>query len=101
MNFPKVTPQDIEDNIKHVEYVTHVSVSGKVLRWAVITVHNGFAVTGDPSASVSVENDNEKTGQEVALRNAKSKLWQFMGYELSEKLFNTKARNEHPLLGEQ
>lgn len=83
---PRVTLQALEDNIKEVEYVTHKASSGQVLRWAVIICQNGFAVTGDPSAAVSPENDNEVFGKEIAFKNAKEKLWAFMGYDLKAQL---------------
>lgn len=83
---PRITPAAIEANIAHVEYVKHISAGGKVLRWAVITTQNGFAVTGSPSASVSPENDDAEIGQRVALANAKNEMWSLMGYELQGKL---------------
>ena len=83
---PRVTPDDIEAAIVHTEIVKHTTVSGKVLRWAVITARNGFAVTGRPSAAVSVENDNEEVGRKVAIENAREELWPLLGYELSSKL---------------
>jgi len=86
---PRVTPANIEDNIADIEYVKHVSKGGQVLRWAVITTKNGFAVVGNPSASVSPANDNEDIGQKVALDNSKQELWPLMGYALKETLFKT------------
>lgn len=86
LNAPRLTPADIEAAIKHVDYVTHVSAGGQVLRWAVITTQNGFAVTGRPSASVSPANDDEEVGRKVALGNAKNELWPLLGYALKEKL---------------
>ncbi len=83
---PRITPADIEANIADVEIVKHVSVSGQVLRWAVITTRNGFAVTGRPSASVSPENDDAEIGTAVAIANAKNELWPLMGYALRSKL---------------
>lgn len=83
---PRLSPKDIDANIKHVEYVKHISHGGQVLRWAVITTLNGFAVTGRPSASVSPENDRQDIGESVALENAKSELWPLMGYALKQKL---------------
>lgn len=88
---PRVTAADLQANIKHVEYVTHVSQSGQVLRWAVITTTNGFAVTGRPSAAVSPENDDVEVGQRVALENAKNELWALLGYALRDRLHNQKA----------
>lgn len=83
---PRVTPTDIDANVAFIEYVKHVSASGQVLRWAVITTRCGFAVTGRPSASVSPENDDAAIGEKVALSNAKNELWPLMGYALREKL---------------
>lgn len=83
---PRVTPADIAANIKAVEMVKFVSAGGQVLRWAVITTQNGFAVTGNPSASVSAENDDAEIGEKVALENAKNAMWPLMGYALKQRL---------------
>lgn len=83
---PRVTPADIDANIADIEIVKHVTKSGKVLRWAVITAQNGFAVVGKPSASVSIENDNEEVGAKVALANSREEMWPLMGYALQNKL---------------
>ena len=84
---PRVTPEDLDKNIASVEFVKHVTNTGKVLRWCILNTVNGFAVTGEPSASVSVENDRQSVGEEVAYNNARSKLWPLMGYLLTEKLY--------------
>lgn len=83
---PRVTPADIDGNIVEVEIVTHVSKSGQVLRWAVLTTRNGFAVVGKPSCAVSSANDNVEIGEKVAIANSKEELWPLMGYALKEKL---------------
>lgn len=83
---PRVTLVDLQANIVHTEIVEHVSASGQVLRWAVLTTRNGFAVTGRPSASASSENDNEEIGKKVAIDNAMQELWPLMGYALKERL---------------
>ena len=83
---PRVTRDDMIANIAHTEIVKHVSVTGQVLRWAVITTKNGFAVTGKPSCAVSSENDDEAIGKQIALTNAEDELWPLMGYALKEKL---------------
>lgn len=83
---PRVTPADIEANIVDTEIVKHVSKSGQVLRWAVITTRNGFSVAGKPSCSVSNENDNAEIGEKVAIANCKDELWPLMGYELKQRL---------------
>ena len=83
---PRITQQQVEDNIVHTEIVKHVTPSGQVLRWAVLTTKNGYAVTGRPSVSVSSANDNESIGREIAIENAKQELWPLMGYELKTQL---------------
>lgn len=84
---PRVTPADLDANIASIEIVKHVTTSGAVLRWAVITTRNGFSVTGRPSASVSPENDNEEVGVKVATDNARNEMWPLMGYALKEALY--------------
>lgn len=83
---PRVTLADLEANILAVEYVKHVAKSGQVLRWAVLTLRNGFALAGEPSASVSPENDSAELGEKFALENARRALWPLMGYALKDAL---------------
>lgn len=87
---PRVTPADVAANIVHSVIVKHVSISGQVLRWAVLTTRNGFAVTGAPSCAVSSENDNAEIGESVAFENAKEALWPLMGYALKQRLHEAK-----------
>jgi len=83
---PRITPSDLEANISDVEIVKHVSKSGQVLRWAVITTNNGYAVVGKPSCSVSSANDNAELGEKIAVSNSKDEMWPLMGYALKQKL---------------
>ncbi len=83
---PRVSLADLNANIVDTEIVKHATKSGKILRWAVLTCANGFAVTGKPSAAVSAENDNEEIGIQIAIENAREELWALMGYALAEKL---------------
>ena len=85
---PRITPKDVANNVTEIEIVKHVTPSGKVLRWGVITTKNGYAVTGKPSTSVSPQNDNQSIGEEIAIDNAKSEMWALMGYELQSKLMS-------------
>lgn len=91
LNAPRVTPEAIVANIDNIEIVKYISKSGQVLRWAVITMKNGFSVTGKPSASVSPENDDEEIGERIAVDNARSEIWPLMGYALKELLYATKG----------
>lgn len=83
---PRLTPSDIDANIVDTEIVKFTAKGGGILRWAVLTTKNGFAVTGKPSAAVSAENDHPEIGEEIAIANARSELWPLMGYELKSKL---------------
>lgn len=83
---PRVTPDELHANITDTEIVKHISAGGQVLRWAVLTTRNGFAVVGRPSVSVSPENDDSEIGVAVAISNSVSELWPLMGYELRTKL---------------
>lgn len=94
---PRVTPEDMSANIIDTEIVKHVSVGGQVLRWAVITTRNGFAVVGRPSVSVSPENDDAEIGVAVAISNAKNELWPLMGYELRSKLASQNLAQVQPV----
>lgn len=83
---PRVTLADLNANIADTEIVKHVSKTGQVLRWAILTTQNGFAAVGKPSVSVSPENDNAEIGEKVAIDNSRSELWPLMGYALRSKL---------------
>jgi hypothetical protein len=82
----RVSLADLEANIAHVEIVKHVSASGQVLRWAVITTQCGFAVTGRPSAAISAANDDKELGERLATENARNEMWALMGYALKDSL---------------
>lgn len=91
LNAPRVTLAQLDANIADTEIVKHVSRTGQVLRWAILTTQNGFAVVGKPSVSVSPENDNAEIGEKVAIDNSRNELWPLMGYALKEYLRNTQA----------
>lgn len=86
LSAPRVTLDQLNANIVSVEIVKHIAPSGQVLRWAVLTTRNGYAVTGRPSVSVSPENDNAELGEQIARDNARNELWPLMGYALKERL---------------
>lgn len=85
-NAPRVSAADLEANIVHEEYVVKVTHSGQVLRWCILTTKSGFAVSGDPSAAVSKENDRAELGEKYARENAIKKLWVLMAFALKEQL---------------
>jgi len=100
---PRVTPADIEANIKQEVYFTAdqgydaaysevgFMVNSKapkelsLLTFCVLVLQNGFTVTGE-SACASPENFDAKLGRKIARANAVNKMWPLMGYALKEQL---------------
>lgn len=105
---PRITPDDIEANIVSEHYFTAAdgefgayrnnndvyqisrpnSLSATalpLLTFCVLVLKNGFTVTGE-SACASPENFNQEIGRKIARKNAVSKIWPLMGYELRSKL---------------
>ena len=105
---PRITPADIEANIvKEVYFTAAEGIAGHakiaddyskvintehtLLTFCVLTMRNGFTVTGE-SACASPENFDAKIGRKIARENAIDKIWPLMGYELRTKLAGSKAR---------
>lgn len=86
---PRVTLSDLEANIVDTEILKHVSKTGQVLRFAILTTANGFAVVGKPSVAVSAQNDNAEIGEKIAIENAKTEIWPLMGYALKQRLYES------------
>lgn len=98
---PRVTPDDIEDNIASAVYFTAFDgFQGsdatedeslatcdtlRLLTFCVLVLRNGFTVTGE-SACVSAENFSAQIGRDIARQNAVAKVWPLMGYALKERL---------------
>jgi hypothetical protein len=107
---PRVTPADIKANIVDEIYFTaeqgyQASMKEKypdlaemgnqfpnsalrLLTFCVITLRNGFTVTGE-SACASPENFDAEIGRKIARENAIQKVWPLMGYELKQRLSAT------------
>lgn len=82
LNAPRLTPDLIESKIVKEEY--HLLTD--VLTVCVLTLENGFTVTGE-SACVSPANYNKEIGDKIARDKAKEKIWILEGYLLTQKLF--------------
>ena len=99
---PRITPADIEANIKECHYFTALDgVDGHfrggpeaqaceakalgLLTFCVLVLRNGFTVTGE-SACASPENFDAEIGRKIARENAIQKVWPLMGYELKTRL---------------
>ena len=96
---PRVTPQDIEDNIASEHYFTamhaiayenglqtnELPAALNLLTFCVLVLKNGFTVTGE-SACASPENFDAELGRKIARQNAVNKVWPLMGYALKQRL---------------
>lgn len=99
MTAPRITPDDLQDNIKGCVYFTaqdgvqgsdphmaqYTDTSLDLLTFCVLVLRNGFTVTGE-SACASPENFDAEIGRKIARQNAEQKIWPLMGYELRSKL---------------
>lgn len=81
LNAPRLTPTLIDETIK--EKAFHKLTD--VLTVCVLTLRNGFTVTGE-SACASPENYDREIGERIAYENAREKIWPLEGYLLKEKL---------------
>lgn len=94
---PKVTPEDVKNNIASVHYFTaaeavyasdcHQGTDTPLhlLTFCVLVLKNGFTVTGE-SACASPDNFDAEIGKKIAYDNALNKVWPLMGYTLKESL---------------
>ena len=99
LNAPRLTPDLIDSKIKSTEYILPRDVCKRdngveifdaplplqTLTFCIITLQNGFTVTGE-SACASSENFDAEIGKKIARGNAVNKIWPLMGYELRSKL---------------
>ena len=92
---PRVTPGDIEASIAKELFFTAgqaarglnlpASPSDDLLTFCVLTLRNGFTVTGE-SACASPENFDAEIGRNIARQNAVQKIWPLLGFALKERL---------------
>ena len=79
---PRLTPDKINATIKSSKFIKATDV----LTVCVLTLQNGFIVTGE-SACASPENYDQELGEKIAFENARDKIWALEGYLLKQKLF--------------
>lgn len=77
----KLTYEHIQSVIKSVEYV-----QVGVLTICVLTLQNGFIVTGE-SACLSLATFDAEIGRKIARDNAEDKIWQLEGYLAKQWMF--------------
>ena len=83
LNAPRLTPKHIENTIDKCEFFKLTDV----LTVCVLTLKNGFTVTGE-SACASPENFNKEIGEKIARGNALDKVWMLEGYLLKERIYH-------------
>ncbi|MDE9499330.1 hypothetical protein KKJ06_21550 [Xenorhabdus bovienii] len=106
---PRITPQHIEDIIIYEMYFTAYDgfsasakenpdavyapikalINAKTLTFCVLTLENGFTVTGE-SACASPENFDAEIGRKIARQNAVNNIWSLEGYLLKQRLHEVK-----------
>ena len=103
---PRVTPADIDANIVKEVYFTAadgilgasistddistiINTEHTLLTFCVLTLRNGFTVTGE-SACANPQNFNAEIGRKIARENAINKVWPLMGYALRSRLAEAK-----------
>lgn len=96
---PRVTPDDLKENISSIHYFTArdgcegecggnggpYPIELGLLTICVLVLRNGFTVTGE-SACASPENFDAEIGRKIARQNAEQKIWPLMGYHLKQQL---------------
>ena len=97
---PRITPDLINSKIKDTAYILPRDVCKRdngvevfdapvplqTLTFCVLTLENGFTVTGE-SACASPENFDAEIGKKIAFENAREKIWLLEGYLLKQRLF--------------
>jgi hypothetical protein len=101
---PRVTPDDVENEIASEHYFTaaqgvrialHDAVGSEeasmlpaslgLLTFCVLTLRNGFTVTGE-SACASPENFDAELGRKIARQSAVAKVWPLLGFRVRDEL---------------
>jgi hypothetical protein len=99
---PRITPADVEANIVGELYINAAEaakINGffpgcndplHLLTFCVLTLRNGFTVTGE-SACASPENFDAEVGCKIARANAVQKIWPLLGFALKQQLHEKQA----------
>lgn len=80
---PKVTQQDIEDEIVAEQYDR---IPNTNITICTLSLQNGLTAVGVNQGSVDPANFDEKVGKEYALKDAMQKIWPMLGARLADKL---------------
>lgn len=78
----KLTKEDLEKQIKDVQYVSFAETG----TLCTIVLTNGYTVTGT-SNCINPDNFKEEIGKEVAYQNAFDQLWNVLGYNEKQRWY--------------
>ena len=81
-----LTQNDIDAKIKDVKFTVLEDGRTTICN---LYLENGFTVRGE-SSCVSKDNFNKNIGEQIALENAKNKVWELEGYLLAEDIYRKK-----------
>lgn len=103
---PRVSLDDIDENIVGIHYITgeqaaravgddpaHTSLS--VFTMCLVVLQNGYVVVGHAAPAVEA-NFNPALGRKFAYEDAIRKIWPLMGYELRQRQFNLAKATDLP-----
>lgn len=81
MNIQKITPEMVENSISSVEFVERKNK----LTVCIITLNNGFMVTGETGV-IRPELYDAELGKKYSEENARNKIWFYLGVCLQESI---------------
>lgn len=79
----KLSLEDLNSKIKAVDYIR---IANSTTTICVITLENGFTVTGK-SACIDPANFDAEIGEQIAHAQAVEKMWELEGYLLAQRRF--------------
>ena len=82
-----LTQNDIDAKIKDAKFTILEDGRTTICNWY---LENGFTGRGE-SSCVSKDNFNKDIGEQIALENAKNKVWELEGYLLAEDIHRSKS----------
>lgn len=82
-----LTQSDIDAKIKDAKFTILEDGRTTICN---LYLENGFTVRGE-SSCVSKDNFNKDIGEQIALENAKNKVWELEGYLLAEDIHRSKS----------
>ena len=87
-----VNESKLKASIKQVDFMVH---PGSCLTVCVVTLLNGYTVTGE-SACADPKMYDAEIGQKFAFAAAERKVWPLLGYALREELFKKEQETGEP-----